>query len=384
MDQQEKFTLLKANYLFTNLSDDQINQILSIAKEITIPQGDYLMHEGDLGNELFLITKGKVGVFKKEEHTCQSQKITSLEPGEVIGELALIDKSPRSASIVAEQDSKFLLIPITGETPTQILQNLSSQVAQRLRDTNEFTVKALQEKLEAEAVKAEMGNFLFRILVILSGWIIATSFVVKYASLVKNTSFISIPAIFLIFLICVFQVIKSIFPPSDYGLNLRKWGKCTLEAILVSLPILIAGTILKILLVKYVPSFHGKRIIAFDLSVPSAFTTVLLPPLIYVLFTPLQEFLARGTMQTCIKFSLSSPNRVFWSIILSNLCFASFHAFLSPLFAAAAFGGGLLWGWLYARQGSLVGCCVSHALIGGYFLAALGFGAIFIGKLDRI
>lgn len=225
-----------------------------------------------------------------------------------------------------------------------------------------------------------MGNFLFRILVILSGWIFISSFVIKYAGIVQNTSYISIPAIFLIFLISIFQVKNSIFPPSYYGLNLRKWGKCTLEGVLFTLPILIAGTLLKMYLVKYAPSFHNKNLFAFDLSVPSAFTTVLLQPLIYVLFTPVQEFIARGILQTCIKFSLSSPHRVFWSIILSNLCFAALHAFLSPIFAAAAFVGGLLWGWLYARQGSLVGCSVSHALIGGYFLAALGFGAIFIGR----
>jgi CRP-like cAMP-binding protein len=380
MNQQEKFSLLKANYLFKNLSDEQIEKILSIAKEVEIQSGGYLMREGDRGNEIYLILSGKVGIFKKEEKTGQSQKIASLNPGEVIGEMALIDKSPRSASIVADQDSKFLLISISGETPTQILQNISSSVAQRLRQTNEFTVKALQEKLEVETIKAEMGNFLFKILVILSGWIFVSSFIIKYAQIVKITSYISIPAIFLIFLITIFQVKTSIFPPSYYGLNLRKWGKCILEGVLYTIPILIAGTILKIYLVKYVPIFQGKSIIAFDLSGPSAFTKVLLPPLIYILFTPLQEFIARGALQTCIKFSLSSPNRVFWSIILSNLCFAALHAFLSPLFAAAAFIGGLLWGWLYAQQGSLVGCCVSHALIGGYFLAALGFGEILTGR----
>jgi len=380
MSKLDNFNLLKANYLFKNLSNEQINQILSISKEIELLKGDYLMHEGDVGNEIYLILSGKVGVFKKEEQTEKSQKIATLEAGEVIGEMALIDKSPRSASIVADQNSKFLLISISGETPPQILQNISSRVAERLRNTNEFTVKALQEKLEVETIKAEMGNFLFRILVILSGWIFISSFVIKYAGIVKNTAYISMPAIFLIFLISIFQVKNSIFPPSYYGLNLRNWGKSALEGILYSVPILIAGTLLKIYLVKYVTAFQSKNVIDFDLSVPSAFTTVLLPPLIYVLFTPLQEFIARGILQTCIKFSLSSPQRVFWSIILSNLCFAALHAFLSPIFAAAALVGGLLWGWLYARQGSLVGCCVSHALIGGYLLAALGFGAIFTGR----
>lgn len=380
MDQHEKFALLKANYLFKNLSDEQIEKILSIAKEVEIPKDGYLMREGDLGNEIYLILSGKVGIYKKEEQTGHSQKIASLEPGEVIGEMALIDKSPRSASIVADQDSKFLLIPIVGETPTQILQNISTRVAQRLRHTNEFTVKALQDKLESEKIKAEMGNFLFRILVIMSGWIIASSFIIKYEKIVKNTVVISVPAIFLIFFICIFQVKNSIFPPSYYGLNLRKWGRYALEGVLFTLPILIGGTILKFLLVKYAPSFHDKSIFTLDLSIPSAFTKVILPALIYILFTPLQEFIARGTLQTCVKFSLSSPNRIFWSIILSNLCFAGFHAFLSPLYSAAAFAGGLLWGWLYSRQASLVGCCVSHALIGGYFLIALGFGAILTVK----
>ncbi len=372
MIEQEKFNLLKVNYLFQNLQDEQIGQILTITQEVTIPKGAFLLREKEVGEDIFLLLSGKVGVVKGEH------QITSLNPGEVIGEMSLIDHSPRSASILALEESKFLKIPLS-KLPTfpQIVPNISKQLTKRLRSTNESTVKALQAELEGAKMRVEMGGFLFRVLLILSGWIFASTIVIKYEAIVKNSAIISIPVIFVIFLICIFQVKNSAYPRSFYGLTLYNWKKNAWEGFLFSLPLLIGATLLKLWLVNYSPSFQNHAVFSLNIANPYS----LLPGLIYMLFTPLQEFIARGIAQTCVKFSLSGRHTVLWSILLADLIFSSFHVFLSPIFAIASFGGGLLWGWLYARQGSLVGCCVSHALIGGYSLVFLGFGLIFRGHV---
>ncbi|MBS0629606.1 MAG: cyclic nucleotide-binding domain-containing protein [Verrucomicrobia bacterium] len=370
MIDQEKFNLLKANYLFENLPDEQLEQILSITQDITIPKGELLLREGEVGEDIYVLISGKVSVVKQEH------QVASLHPGEVIGEMSLIDNSPRSASILVLEESKFLKIPLAKlPTLTQITQNISKQLTKRLRNTTESTVQALQAELEGAKLRVEMGGFLFRILLVLAGWIFASTMVIKYERVIKNSSFISIPAIFLIFLISIYQVKSSAYPRSYYGLTLDKWKKNLWEGSFFTLPLLIGGTLLKWVLVNQVPLFKNQPIFSLNFTLQS-----LLPPMIYVLFTPLQEFIARSVTQTCVKFSLSGKHTVFWSIILSNLIFAGFHVFLSPIFAIASFVGGLFWGWLYARQGSLVGCSVSHALIGGYFLSALGFGAIFRGQ----
>ena len=73
---------------------------------------------------------------------------------------------------------------------------------------------------------------------------------------------------------------------------------------------------------------------------------------------------------------LTGPNRTTTAILLSNLLFTASHLHLSIPFAVAAFMPGLLWGAIYARQGTLVGASVSHALV--------AFVAFFVLKLEQL
>jgi len=367
MSEQEKFNLLKANYLFQDLQDEQIGQILKITQDVLILKGDFLLRENEMGDDVFLITSGKAGVIK------DGQQIAIINPGEVIGEMSLIDHSPRSASIVALEEAKFLKIPLS-KLPAfpHIVQNISKQLTKRLRFTNESTVKALQAELEGAKMREEMGRFLFTILIGLSGWIFASTIAIKYTAIVKSNIFVSAPIIFLLFLLCISQIKYSAYPHSFYGLTLNNWKKNVWEGFIFSLPVFLAATVLKICLVNYSPLFQNKPVFTINFANPYW----LVPAFIYMLFTPLQEFITRGVLQTCIKFSFSGSRTKLWSILLANLIFASFHIYISPIFSIAAFIVGFLWGWLYARQGSIVGCSVSHALIGMYCLFFLDFVSI--------
>jgi CRP-like cAMP-binding protein len=62
------------------------------------------MREGDKGDELFIVLSGKVGVVRGEA------VLTHLGPGEHVGEMALIRSVPRSASVVADQESELVAI----------------------------------------------------------------------------------------------------------------------------------------------------------------------------------------------------------------------------------------------------------------------------------
>lgn len=387
MIEQEKLTLLKNNYLFNGLTDEQIRKVIEISQEIAIEKDAYLFHEGALGNDAYLLLSGKIGILKKEAESGELQLIATLEPGELVGEMPLIDNSPRSASVLALEPAQFLVLPLSmlQTLPGQesiyalIIQNISKQLTFRLRNTNETTVKALQAELQGAKVRVEMGRFLFRMLLVLSGWIFLSTIVTQYQSKLAYTSFISIPAIFLIFIVCVTQIKNSVYPLSYYGLTFKNWGKYALEGALFTLPFLVFATFLKYYLIKTIPALHNKPLIQIDFNDPAVYRTVIIPGLIYLFFTPFQEFVARSTAQTCIKASLLGTHRIFWSIALSNLIFASFHVFISPVYAIGAFVGGFFWGWLFARQGSIIGCSVSHMLVGGWFLIALNFHGLFRG-----
>lgn len=74
------------------------------------------------------------------------------------------------------------------------------------------------------------------------------------------------------------------------------------------------------------------------------------------------------------------PGRTNWkAIVIANLLFASAHAYIGFWFCVFAFLPGLFWGWLFARQRSLVGVTVSHILVGLWAIFALGIHAVIGG-----
>ena len=97
---------------------------------------------------------------------------------------------------------------------------------------------------------------------------------------------------------------------------------------------------------------------------------------IYALMVPLQEVAIRGSMQSSLFAILrgSRLKRHLVAIVVSNLVFGIFHLNFTFAYAAVAAGFGLLWGAIYARQGSLVGATVSHILVGLWGLWVLDFG----------
>jgi membrane protease YdiL (CAAX protease family) len=88
---------------------------------------------------------------------------------------------------------------------------------------------------------------------------------------------------------------------------------------------------------------------------------------LYALFVPAQEFVARCGIQAPLYAFLdgSELGRRTWAILVSNFAFAAAHAHTNPTFALATFVPGIFWGWLFARTHSLLAVSVSHVMIGG-------------------
>ena len=101
--------------------------------------GEHLMNEGDHGDRAFVIISGKVEVFK--EINGVKTLLVQLGPGSVVGEMALIDNSPRSASVIASTDTEVSVI--TRHTLKDTMNKMPpwfgrtvSTLSARLRKTN--------------------------------------------------------------------------------------------------------------------------------------------------------------------------------------------------------------------------------------------------------
>ena len=130
MDQ--KLELLKRVPLFAGLEQDELAEIARIADEIDAPAGKELTHEGRHEGYFFVIVTGTVRVERG------GQTINMLRSGDFLGEIALLDGGPRTATATTESPSGLLVM--THQRFAQLLDTSPSiraavleEVGRRLR-----------------------------------------------------------------------------------------------------------------------------------------------------------------------------------------------------------------------------------------------------------
>jgi CRP-like cAMP-binding protein len=90
--------------LFANLSKKERDQIARWADEIDEPEGAHLLEQGGSPHEFFVLTEGTVEVRQDGGH------LTDLQPGDFFGEIALVGRGRRTASVVAMTTVKAIVM----------------------------------------------------------------------------------------------------------------------------------------------------------------------------------------------------------------------------------------------------------------------------------
>ena len=91
-------------WLFSACSGTQLRTIRRSVEEVQVPAGKVLCEEGAVGREFFFIVDGTATVRRG------GRKAATLSPGQYFGELALLDRKPRSATIVADTPMTLLVL----------------------------------------------------------------------------------------------------------------------------------------------------------------------------------------------------------------------------------------------------------------------------------
>jgi len=102
-------TILRTVPLFAGFSDVQLTMLTQVVTRRSVPRGSMLMAEGDATDSLYMIISGRLKVMMGDADG-KEVILALLGPGEIVGEMGLIDDSPRSATVIAIEPSELLTI----------------------------------------------------------------------------------------------------------------------------------------------------------------------------------------------------------------------------------------------------------------------------------
>lgn len=130
---REKIDLLSNLPLFETLNQKELSQVAALTVEARRPAGTVLTREGQLGGVLFVIVDGRADLLRNK------RKVLELGPGDVVGELSLIDGQARSADAVAATDVHLLQLAhedfnaLLNKSPA-FVRNLLRALSMRIRE----------------------------------------------------------------------------------------------------------------------------------------------------------------------------------------------------------------------------------------------------------
>jgi signal transduction histidine kinase len=149
----DTFAGLRRVPLFDGLSDDDLARICADTEDVTLEAGEVLFNEGDHGDRAYVITSGTVEIVKSG---ARRDAILALrKPGEVIGEMALIEAEPRIATARARTDVEMIGIP--KHSLDDVLAT-SPRAARALFDTFLARMRATNDQLRQNERMAQLGT----------------------------------------------------------------------------------------------------------------------------------------------------------------------------------------------------------------------------------
>lgn len=141
----ENVNLLKKIPLFKEFKSTELAGVSMVAKKEHYKRDQVIFKEKAKGDALYIIKKGRVRIVKTDSFG-EDHILALLKPGEYFGEISLVDRAPRSATVIAHEDTECIVIKradfknlIAGNTEIErkFYKSFSEVLCERLRVTNE-------------------------------------------------------------------------------------------------------------------------------------------------------------------------------------------------------------------------------------------------------
>jgi CRP-like cAMP-binding protein len=144
MTDAEKLDVLRRSPLFEMLSEAELHVLAELSRARRFAAGEHVFREGDAGDALFVLAQGEVEVVARDP-SGEERPLAALAPPEAFGEMSLIDREVRSATVRARTDCVALQLGAENFTAfrkrsrdgfTLFLVNVARVLSSRLREAN--------------------------------------------------------------------------------------------------------------------------------------------------------------------------------------------------------------------------------------------------------
>ena len=142
MDVNTYAALARQVELFQGLTIEDISKIFARGMTIRVQKDETIFYKGTVGSQMYVVLGGKVAVVDGDK------LLAELRTGDTFGEMALINSEPRSASVVAAEESHLFVLSettfqrlLTKRVAIQILLNIVRTLSHRLREANARAIR---------------------------------------------------------------------------------------------------------------------------------------------------------------------------------------------------------------------------------------------------
>ena len=146
--------MLERADMFRDLSRQEVEIIAGFTQAYSASKATTILREGDKESYMFIITEGKVDIYKNCADYKHDKKLATVRAGKTIGEMSLIDGLPHSASAIVSEPAKLLLITrhqfdaLTEKHPEialLLIRKIALLMSLRLRQTSGILIDYLQD-----------------------------------------------------------------------------------------------------------------------------------------------------------------------------------------------------------------------------------------------
>ncbi|PIS47721.1 MAG: hypothetical protein COT17_02015 [Elusimicrobia bacterium CG08_land_8_20_14_0_20_51_18] len=138
----DRINFLHTVKLFEGITKKELIYLLENLQERKYLKGETIFAQNDIGRALFIVYKGKIGLYRREKDQEKNDLLSEVQPGEFFGEMALLEEMPRTATAVAEEDTLVFMLFKTklesiifskSKIGSSIVYHLSKILSARLR-----------------------------------------------------------------------------------------------------------------------------------------------------------------------------------------------------------------------------------------------------------